>query len=211
MKLKRHDRRFVKFGLFTGTVAGMLSSSFLLTPLSYATATNPQTTELSVNLEPSISISIDDEAIAFELDPGIDNGFGSASTGVLVSTNDSNGYTVYISAETDQTELKHHISTITTQIPTLTTTTDEENFPANYWGYYDLVNERYAGVPEFGETTAIVNATTSGGTWLDPDDDSQAEEIAAAKFNLTIGARANGNLVSGNYSNTVVLTAVTNS
>jgi len=213
MKLKKRNPRLVKLGLFTGTVAGLLSSSFVLTPLSYAVGANPQQTEINVTLEPNISISLDSDAISLELDPTANGGFGSASTGVLVSTNDVNGYTVYIAAETDQTELKHNVSSITTQIPTLTTATDEANFPTNHWGYYNLIDGEYDGIPEHSSTGsgAIVYSTNSGGTWLDPDDDSQADAIAAAKFNLTIGAKADSNLVSGNYSNTVVLTAVTNS
>ena len=212
MKLKRHNRRFSKLGLATGTVAGLLSSSMMLTPMTIVSAAaDPQQTQINVTLEPTIALSLESEEIAIELDPTAGTGgFGTGSTKVLASTNSSNGYTLYVESSTDETAMRHKVETVTTQFAALTAATDEDNFPVNSWGYYSLVNENYAGVPVSGSRTAIVNQTDSP-AWYDEDDESQAEDIEAAKFDFTVAAKANSDLVSGNYSATVVLTAVTNS
>lgn len=204
MKLRKTNRGLVRLGVATGTVTGMLVGSFAITPFTMAENGNPATTELTVSLEPVISLEIDDTAVALDLDTAVNNGFGSASTGVLVSTNASDGYTLYITSDSSETALTHNNPEVSSQIQTLSSPTDEANFPSNNWGYYDLVNSRYAGIPAVGATTAIVNQTST------PEWAMTEEEIENAKFDLTIGAKANLDLDSGTYSNTVVLTALTN-
>lgn len=208
MKLKKRDDRLVRLGLATGTVAGILSGCMFITPVAHVqavqTPSNPQTTQLNVDLVPVLSVSLDDEEMNFDLDPSA-SAVSEESTGVLVSTNADKGYTLYITTNSDETALTSSAETVTTQIPTLTESVEKDDFPVNNWGYYNMASSEYAPVPASGARTAIVNQTDEP-AWYE-EGTSAAE---AAKFDLTIGARVNYNVTAGEYSNTVVLTAVAN-
>lgn len=106
-----------------------------------------------------------------------------------VATNNPTGYRVLMSVP--QTEMLH--SSITTaNIPTLTASTTEANFPANKWGYKTTGD--YLPVKLSNDDQAWENESPTNGT----------------DHSLTLAAKVDGSQVAGVYTNTLTFTAVAN-
>lgn len=123
------------------------------------------------------------------LDPGASNYFGTTNISFNVATNNPTGYKVLMSVP--QTSMLH--STVNTaNIPTLTSTTTEANFPANKWGYKTTGD--YKPIKISNEDPAWNNDNPTNGT----------------EHFLTLAAKVDGATAAGTYTNTLTFTAVAN-
>ncbi|MBR3168974.1 hypothetical protein IKF23_00865, partial [Candidatus Saccharibacteria bacterium] len=117
------DYRFALAVLFIS----ILSMSGIVLSAS-ASATDIPTT---VNIKPSLSISLPSNTISIPLDPS-GNDFGASNTTITVATNNPNGYKLYLSS--NSTDLTNTTNS-SYKIPTLESSSSEAGFPANRWGY----------------------------------------------------------------------------
>ena len=113
-----------------------------------------------------------------------------------VNTNNRTGYTATLSAETENTALTKPGSISSTKIDSIDTDLALNNFPNNTWGYKFGASTNYAPIPALSTPAQILQTTgkTNG------NESNQ----------LSIGMKLADNLESGNYTNKLILSFVSN-
>ena len=113
-----------------------------------------------------------------------------------VNTNNRTGYTATLSAETENTALTNTGSVVGAKIDSISTNLSLNNLPNNTWGYKFGVSSNYAPIPALSTPAQILQTTgkTNG------NDVNQ----------LSIGMKLADNLESGNYTNKLILSFVSN-
>ena len=113
-----------------------------------------------------------------------------------VNTNNRTGYTATLSSETDNTALTNASSTAGAKIDSISTDLSLSNLPNNTWGYKFGGSTNYAPIPALSTPTQIIQ--TAGKT--NGNESNQ----------LSIGMKLADNLESGNYTNKLILSFVSN-
>ena len=113
-----------------------------------------------------------------------------------VNTNNRTGYTATLSSETENTALTNATSTTGAKINSVSTNLSLNNLPNNTWGYKFGVTSNYAPIPALSTPAQIIQTAgkTSG------NESNQ----------LSIGMKLSDNLESGNYTNKLILSFVSN-
>ena len=116
--------------------------------------------------------------------------------GFTVNTNNRTGYTATLSSETENTALINATSTAGAKINSTFSTGPLGGFSNNTWGYKFGTSANYAPIPALSTPAQILQTTgkTNG------DESSQ----------LSIGMKLTDNLESGNYTNKLILSFVSN-
>ena len=149
-------------------------------------------------IDPSIAISIPGE-ISFAVTPTATGEFASGSATLSVSTNNSSGYALYLSAP-DGNALKSPNPDTSATVAALSqpATSDSDDFTSNSWGY------------NLGTSTPDASATYQAV----PLDQSQPQQTTEAPTNdtytLTFGAKVDNTMPSGTYTSTVTISVVAN-
>ena len=149
-------------------------------------------------IDPSIAISIPGE-ISFAVTPTATGEFASGSATLSVSTNNSSGYALYLSAP-DGNALKSLNPSTSATVAALSqpATSDSDDFTSNSWGY------------NLGTSTPDASATYQAV----PLDQSQPQQTTEAPTNdtytLTFGAKVDNTIPSGTYTSTVTISVVAN-
>ena len=149
-------------------------------------------------IDPSIAISIPGE-ISFAVTPTATGEFASGSATLSVSTNNSSGYALYLSAP-DGNALKSLNPDTSATVAALSqpATSDSDDFANNTWGY------------NLGTSTPDASATYQAV----PLDQSQPQQTTEAPTNdtytLTFGAKVDNTMPSGTYTSTVTISVVAN-
>ena len=113
-----------------------------------------------------------------------------------VNTNNRTGYTATLSSETENTALTNAASTAGAKINSISTDLSLNNLPNNTWGYKFGASSNYAPIPALSTPAQIVQ--TAGKT-----NGSESNQ-------LSIGMKLADNLESGNYTNKLILSFVSN-
>ena len=113
-----------------------------------------------------------------------------------VNTNNRTGYTAILSSETDNTALTNAGSATGAKINSVSTNLSLNNLPNNTWGYKFGVSTNYAPIPALSTPAQILQ--TAGKT--NGNESNQ----------LSIGMKLADNLESGNYTNKLVISIVSN-
>ena len=113
-----------------------------------------------------------------------------------VNTNNRTGYTATLSAETDNTALTNASSAVGAKINSISTDLSLNNLPNNTWGYKFGSNTNYAPIPALSTPAQIIQ--TAGKT-----NGSESNQ-------LSIGMKLADNLESGNYTNKLILSFISN-
>ena len=113
-----------------------------------------------------------------------------------VNTNNRTGYTATLSAETENTALTNASSIAGAKIDSISTDLSLNNLPNNTWGYKFGGTSNYAPIPALSTPAQILQTTgrTNG------NESNQ----------LSIGMKLADNLESGNYTNKLILSFVSN-
>ena len=114
----------------------------------------------------------------------------------VVNTNNRTGYTATLSAETENTALTNATSAVGAKIDSISTDLSLNNLPNNTWGYKFGASANYAPIPALSTPTQILQ--TAGKT--NGNESNQ----------LSIGMKLADNLESGNYTNRLILSFVSN-
>ena len=113
-----------------------------------------------------------------------------------VKTNNRTGYTATLSSETENTALTNTTSTTGAKIDSISTNLSLNNFPNNTWGYKFWTSSNYAPIPTLSSPVQILQTTG---------------ETSGAYTNLfSIGMKLADNLESGNYTNKLILSFISN-
>ena len=113
-----------------------------------------------------------------------------------VNTNNRTGYTATISTETDNTSLSNNTSSTGAKISSISSNAELSDLPNNTWGYRFGASTNYAPIPALSTPSQIIQ--TAGKT--NGNESNQ----------LNIGMKLADNLESGNYTNKLILSFVTN-
>ena len=113
-----------------------------------------------------------------------------------VNTNNRTGYTATLSSETENTALTNATSAVGAKIDSISTDLSLNNLPNNTWGYKFGASTNYAPIPALSTPVQIIQTTgkTNG------NESNQ----------LSIGMKLADNLESGNYTNKLILSFVSN-
>ena len=113
-----------------------------------------------------------------------------------VNTNNRTGYTATISTETDNTSLSNNTSSTGAKISSISSNAELSDLPSNTWGYRFGTSTNYAPIPALSSPAQILHTTgkTNG------NESNQ----------LSIGMKLADNLESGNYTNKLILSFVSN-
>lgn len=116
---------------------------------------------------------------------------------VQYSTNNTTGFTAYVSSIDEDTNLNHTDSSVTQKITSITSPSNSSSFNSKNWGY--LANQStYSGtfkpVPKASQPDQALNISLS----------------ETAKFFLHFGVKTGPDLPSGTYSKKILVTAITN-
>lgn len=114
----------------------------------------------------------------------------------IVNTNNRTGYTATLSAETENTALTNAGSATGAKIDSISTDLTLNNLPNNTWGYKFGGTSNYAPIPALSTPTQIIQ--TAGRT--NGNESNQ----------LSIGMKLADNLESGNYTNKLILSFISN-
>ena len=113
-----------------------------------------------------------------------------------VNTNNRTGYTTTLSSETEDTALTNTTSTTGAKINSISTNLTLNNLPNNTWGYKFGGTSNYSPIPALSTPAQILQ--TAGKT--NGNESNQ----------LSIGMKLADNLESGNYTNKLILSFVSN-
>ena len=113
-----------------------------------------------------------------------------------VNTNNRTGYTATLSSETENTALTNTSSAAGAKIDSISTDLSLNNLPNNTWGYKFSNSSNYAPIPALSTPAQILQ--TAGKT--NGNESNQ----------LSIGMKLADNLESGNYTNKLILSFVSN-
>ena len=115
---------------------------------------------------------------------------------VTVNTNNRTGYTATLNTETDETALINTTSTSGAKINSIDTNKTLTNFSENTWGFLSSTSGNYQPIPSLSNSVNIFStaAKTSGNE----------------SFDFKIGMKLSDNLESGNYTNKLVISMVSN-
>ena len=183
-------------------VSGMLAASLFAMPVLLlngaptSAASQSATTTVNVTIDPVISITASPN-IEMDITPTTSGQFITANGNVVISTNNVKGYTTYITSNTTETSLKQPAAAgVSAVIPTVSAS--GTTISGNGWGWSNDASQ-FNPVKATGTTdnSTVFSRTTSA----TPTGDNKT---------LTIGASATTSMPSGTYSNTLLLTAVTN-
>lgn len=117
---------------------------------------------------------------------------------LTVKTNAPAGYTTTISANSDETALKHIDNTISTKISSITSPTALDDWiPKNTWAYQLENQNNYMPIPKESEPKALV-AT------------NKASDSVPNENNFRVVVRASTDLMPGIYRSSLVLSTVIN-
>ena len=115
---------------------------------------------------------------------------------LTVNTNNKTGYTASLNSETDETALVNNDSSNGAKINSISSAGLLGDFSNNSWGYKFGSNPNYLPIPALSTPSQIIQTTTK----------TSGNESSR----LTLGLKLSDNLESGNYTNKIILSFVSN-
>ncbi len=189
-----------------GSILFLLLTAFILMPSfadNQATATtgDSEISTYSTTTTPSVSIGLPDSIAFSEVVPTPDGSTTTASTSFSVATTESDGYSLYLYSEGDNSLKSSNPANISSIIATqgdvgLTLS----SLKPNTWGYNLGTaapddNTTYVGVPTDSTTPIQTKDTSSTGSANDT-------------YTLAFGSKVDNTIPSGVYSNTLTISVI---
>ena len=147
---------------------------------------------------PALSASVDNSAVSVNGNQVINsiNGTTELPLRVTVSTNNKTGYTAILNTETNETALVNSNSASGAKIDSIDTNKSLTNFSQNTWGYLSPSSGNYQPIPSLSDSANLFSTT--------------AKTSGNESFDFKIGMKLADNLESGNYTNKLVISIVSN-
>ena len=156
------------------------------------------TSEASALFMPTLSASVDQANLQVNGNSVINSTDKTTEIpfNFTVNTNNRTGYTATLSVETENTALTNAGSAVGAKIDSISTNLTLNNLPNNTWGYKFGGSTNYAPIPALSTPAQILKTT---------------EKTNGNESNqLSIGMKLADNLESGNYTNKLILSFVSN-
>ena len=156
------------------------------------------TSEASALFVPTLSASVDQANLQVNGNQVINSTDKTTEIpfNFTVNTNNRTGYTATLSAETENTALTNASSAVGAKIDSISTNLTLNNLPNNTWGYKFGSSTNYDPIPALSTPAQILQ--TAGKT-----NGSESNQ-------LSIGMKLADNLESGNYTNKLIFSFVSN-
>ena len=147
---------------------------------------------------PTLSVSVDNSAMSVNGNQVINSASQTSELPirVTVNTNNKTGYTATLNTETNETALANTESSSGAKIDSIDTNKLLTNFSQNTWGFLSPLNGNYQPIPNLSNSVNLFStaAKTSGN----------------GSFDFKIGMKLSDNLESGNYTNKLVISIISN-
>ncbi|MBR1801714.1 hypothetical protein IJ768_00590 [Candidatus Saccharibacteria bacterium] len=201
--------RNIKKGFVALPVLGLAAISSALifgaTPSTNA-ASSTATSQVTVTVGSVIGIGATD--ISFTLSsPSTTGTFASGTGTVAVKTNDVSGYSVYLTSNSTTSTSLDHESVSTSKINSISSTQTISGSTTTFstadtWGWSKDGSTFYPVVTKGTKSTAAIPTLYRK---------TSVPALTNDESTLTIGVTGTSSLVSGDYTGTLLLTAITNS
>ena len=147
---------------------------------------------------PTLSASVDNSVISVNGNQVINSASQTSELPirVTVNTNNKTGYTATLNTETDETALVNVGSVSGAKINSIDTNKSLTNFSENSWGFLSPLNGNYQPIPGLSNSVNLFSIA--------------AKTFGNESFNFKIGMKLSGNLESGNYTNKLVISVISN-
>jgi hypothetical protein len=147
---------------------------------------------------PTLSASVDNSAISVNGNQVINSASQTSELPirVTVNTNNKTGYTATLNSKTNETALVNTGSTSGAKIDSIDTNKTLANFSENSWGFLSPSNENYQPIPGLSNSVNLFSTA--------------AKTLGNESFDFKIGMKLSDNLESGNYTNKLILSFVSN-
>lgn len=184
---KKHKHNFLKPQFFL--------ASLFVSILSILFSTHSSVSAMSV---PFLSLSTPTVDFHFNQAENAASAFKEDMAIVQYNTDNSTGFTAYVSSIDEDTNLNHVDSSVTQKITSITAPGGAAAFSSKNWGY--LANQTTASTTSFNP---IPKASQ-------PDQAFSISHPETAKFFLHFGVKTGPDLPSGIYSKKILITAIPN-
>ena len=147
---------------------------------------------------PALSDSVDNSAVSVNGNQVINSVLQTSELPirVTVKTNNKTGYTATLNTETDETALVNSNSVSGAKINSIDTSESLTNFSQNTWGFLSPSSGNYQPIPGLSNSANLFSTT--------------AKTSGNENFDFKIGMKLADNLESGNYTNKLVISIVSN-
>lgn len=147
---------------------------------------------------PTLSASVDNSAVSVNGNQVINSVSQTSELPirVTVKTNNKTGYTATLNTETDETALVNSNSASGAKIDSIDTNKSLTNFSQNTWGYLSPSSGNYQPIPGLSSSVNLFSTAT--------------KTLGNESFDFKIGMKLADNLESGNYTNKLVISIVSN-
>lgn len=147
---------------------------------------------------PTLSASVDNSAVSVNGNQVINSVSQTSElpVRVTVNTNNKTGYTATLNTETDETALVNSSSMSGAKIDSIDTNKSLTNFSQNTWGFLSPSNGNYQPIPSLSDSANLFSTT--------------AKTSGNESFDFKIGMKLSDNLESGNYTNKLIISIVSN-
>ena len=147
---------------------------------------------------PALSASVDNSAVSVNGNQVINSVLQTSELPirVTVKTNNKTGYTATLNTETDETALVNSNSVSGAKINSIDTSESLTNFSQNTWGFLSPSSGNYQPIPGLSNSANLFSTT--------------AKTSGNENFDFKIGMKLADNLESGNYTNKLVISIVSN-
>lgn len=151
-------------------------------------------------LEPTLSVSLNKSELNYDFYSVdvLNKSIRSNDAAITVGTDAPAGYTTTISANSEETALKHADNTIGSQISSISSPISSDNtIPEGSWAYQMMGQNDYLPIPKKSDPKNIIVTN------------KKSDPVPEGK-NLKVIVRASDNLISGTYRNSLIFSTVAN-
>ena len=151
-------------------------------------------------LEPTLSVSLNKSELNYDFYnfDVLNKSIRPNDAVITVSTDAPAGYTTTISADSEETALKHADNTIGSQISSISSPISSDNtIPEGSWAYQMTGQNNYLPIPKKSDPKNIIVTN------------KKSDPVPEGK-NLKVIVRASDNLISGTYRNSLIFSTVAN-
>ncbi len=191
-KTNNKTNKISSLAVFSGSLLVAASALLIFAPVIRSNA-EEKTVDVTVNVNPIVSLSLDKSALNFNITPTSAGVFDSGSIIATVDTNSTGGYELYFSSEDSGTSLMSLVSesTIASDFNSAVTSS---SMLANKWGY-SLDATNFNKIPALADQIKI-------------KDLNHVPTSSEKDTMITIGTKIDSTLPSGAYSKKVVFSAI---
>lgn len=147
---------------------------------------------------PTLSVSVDNSAVSVNGNQVINSVSQTSElpVRVTVNTNNKTGYTATLNTETNETALVNTDSASGAKIDSIDVGKSLTNFSNNTWGFLSPLSGNYQPIPSLSDSANLFSTT--------------AKTSGNESFDFKIGMKLSDNLESGNYTNKLIISIVSN-